>query len=188
MDIIKILKRHSLWLNGKPGGRRADFSDANLRGADLRGVNLSGADFMGANLSAARLVGANFTQANLPRANLSGANISYVTFSRACLRRANLAGVKASFTNFTGADLTEANLSGAKLEFSSGIPLNCGKGEDIIICDRLFSQMVYYLTRQNTSKLSPRCRDFLEGIPEDIADMFLNYRDDLRPIKMHIYK
>lgn len=49
MDIEKILKLHKKWLNGEPGGKCADLSDADLRyanlsDADLRGADLSDAD------------------------------------------------------------------------------------------------------------------------------------------------
>ena len=67
--------------------RRANLSDADLRGADLRGANLSDADLRGANLSDANLRGANLRGANLSDADLRGANLS-----DANLRGANLSG------------------------------------------------------------------------------------------------
>jgi len=36
-----ILKKHKDWLDGKPGGERADLRGADLRGADLRKADLS---------------------------------------------------------------------------------------------------------------------------------------------------
>lgn len=35
MDIQEKIRKHTLWLNGEPGGERADFQGADLRGADL---------------------------------------------------------------------------------------------------------------------------------------------------------
>lgn len=39
-ELKEILRKHALWLNGEPGGVRANLEGANLRGADLRGANL----------------------------------------------------------------------------------------------------------------------------------------------------
>ncbi len=55
IDLPEILKLHKLWLEKNPDGRRADLSDAHLRGADLLQANLSGANLRGANLSDADL-------------------------------------------------------------------------------------------------------------------------------------
>ena len=38
MNIKDILKKHSKWLHGKVGGKRADLRGANLYGANLRGA------------------------------------------------------------------------------------------------------------------------------------------------------
>ena len=43
-----ILNKHLAWINGDPGGKRADLSGANLYGANLSGADLSGADLYGA--------------------------------------------------------------------------------------------------------------------------------------------
>ena len=49
-QLQEILRRHKLWLDGAPEGRRANLSDANLNGAYLRDADLSGADLSDANL------------------------------------------------------------------------------------------------------------------------------------------
>ena len=69
-ELEVFLRKHKLWLEGKPDGERA-----NLTGADLTGANLYGADLSRANLSRANLTGANLTGANLTGANLTGANL-----------------------------------------------------------------------------------------------------------------
>jgi uncharacterized protein YjbI with pentapeptide repeats len=84
-ELKKIVDEHGLWLEGKPGGKRAnlrganlreaDLSEANLRGANLCGADLCGADLCGANLRGADLRGADLTGANLSRANLCGADL-----------------------------------------------------------------------------------------------------------------
>lgn len=52
--LSSILADHKLWVQGKPGGVRADLSGADLREANLRGANLSGADLSWANPSRAK--------------------------------------------------------------------------------------------------------------------------------------
>lgn len=74
-EIQKILKLHSMWLNGHATGTRADFSEANLTRADLTYANLKDANLRDANLSGADLTGANLTYANLSGAYLSGAKL-----------------------------------------------------------------------------------------------------------------
>lgn len=49
-ELNEILDKHVKWLRNKPGGFRANLSDANLYGANLSGANLSGADLYGAKI------------------------------------------------------------------------------------------------------------------------------------------
>ena len=65
MDIKKILKLHSEWLQDSDTGERADLSCANLSCA-----NLSRANFLNANLSWVNFLGANLSLADLSCANL----------------------------------------------------------------------------------------------------------------------
>lgn len=41
--LSSILAAHKLWIEGKPGGVRANLREADLRGAKLREADLSGA-------------------------------------------------------------------------------------------------------------------------------------------------
>ena len=57
-ELNVILKKHKKWLQGEPGGeranlQRADLQRANLQGADLQWANLQRADLRGANLRGA---------------------------------------------------------------------------------------------------------------------------------------
>ena len=61
MNVKEILRLHSLWLEGKDSGERADLTGADLSGADLTGADLTGADLTGADLSGADLWRANLT-------------------------------------------------------------------------------------------------------------------------------
>jgi len=64
-ELNEILELHKKWLNND-GGKRADFTDANLTGVRLADANLSHAD----------LTDAILTDADLTYANLTGANLS----------------------------------------------------------------------------------------------------------------
>ena len=81
-EFSEILKKHEMWLQNDPNGKRAnlsraDLSEAILSGANLSRANLSEAILSGANLSRANLTGAYLSRANLSGAYLSGANIDY---------------------------------------------------------------------------------------------------------------
>ncbi|MDY6148935.1 MAG: pentapeptide repeat-containing protein [Porphyromonas sp.] len=39
-ELIKILDKHTRWLNNEEGGKRADFREADLRGVDLQGADM----------------------------------------------------------------------------------------------------------------------------------------------------
>ena len=84
-EIYEKLRQHEMWLNNEEKGKRADFSNANLRRANLSGANLRRADLSGADLSGADLSGANLIDANLIDANLSGANLRYADLDYTCL-------------------------------------------------------------------------------------------------------
>ena len=84
-ELKEILRLHSLWLEDKEKGVRANLSETDLSWANLRGADLSGAGFSGANLSGAILRGANFSKADLSRASFSRADLR-----GAILRGANL--------------------------------------------------------------------------------------------------
>lgn len=83
--LTEILENYKKWLNGEPGGIRADLSGADLSGADLGVADLSGADLRSADLSYADLSGAkgllsaiDFMAANFERTN--DGYIAYKTF------------------------------------------------------------------------------------------------------------
>lgn len=69
-DISTALERHGLWLEGSPGGVRANFSGATLADLDLTGVNLRNAILKNANLLDASLSGADLSEAELQGSDL----------------------------------------------------------------------------------------------------------------------
>ena len=54
-ELTNALHLHTLWLNGKKNGVKAELYEADLRDANLSGANLRGADLYGANLRDADL-------------------------------------------------------------------------------------------------------------------------------------
>src|ERR1700761_8750793 len=98
------LEAHERLVEGRPGGRRAVLSFANLSGLDLSGRNLSEAD-----LSGAVLEGAKAMKANFERANLFGSDLRRADFRGANLRRADLRGASLRGANLSQADLTQAD-------------------------------------------------------------------------------
>lgn len=104
------LKKHKMFLIGKPGGARAvlkfkDLSRLNFRGADLSGCDFTGSILNGSNLGGGKYVGSSFYACDLRNADLEKAN-----FSRADFRGAYVAGA-----NLTGADLASADMREGKV-------------------------------------------------------------------------
>ncbi len=100
----EVLYKHKKWISEEEGGKRADLSLSDLRGANLCWANLCGADLCGADLRGADLRVANLCGADLSMADLRGANLRV-----ADLRGANLCGA-----DLCGANLSMADLRGAK--------------------------------------------------------------------------
>lgn len=145
-ELQNILKKHQLWLDGEPGGERANLEGVNLSEANLEGVNLRHANLEGVNLFEANLQRANLSNANLEKTNLVGAilmrtnlfeanlfeanlfnanlqganlqiaNLRKATLERTCLEKADLFGA-----NLTDANLERANLEGANLVHAIGL-------------------------------------------------------------------
>ena len=80
-EIIRLLRKHDQWLQGKPEGAQADFSKLDLSGLDLSSVNLSRA-----NLSDVSFKNCNLSGANLENANLYAAEFSYSMLAHAISR------------------------------------------------------------------------------------------------------
>ena len=76
-ELKAILDSHKAWLNGEPGGERANLRDVNMRVADLHEANLYGADLGGADLYGANLRDADLCDADLHGAKLYGADLDF---------------------------------------------------------------------------------------------------------------
>jgi hypothetical protein len=73
-----VLRDHAAWIANN-GGKRADLSGADLRGAHLSCTDLSGADLSGADLRGACLCHTNLRGADLREAELRGIKINFST-------------------------------------------------------------------------------------------------------------
>ena len=108
--IEAMLKSHKDFLEGKDGGKKADFSGANMAGIDLRHLNLTGINFSGAIMR-----GVNFKGADLRGAQFISSDLRTVSFSRTCLRDTDFSDASLSNINFSNSVLIGANLANAKL-------------------------------------------------------------------------
>ena len=131
IELKEILDAHKLWLEGK-GGKRANLTRADLRGAYLRDADLCDADLRDADLRGAYLRNANLRDADLSGAYLRNADLRDADLSGAYLRNANL---------------RDADLRGADLDYSAW-PLWCG-GLHVKTDRRLMAQLAYHFCDQN---------------------------------------
>ena len=83
-ELKVVLEKHQKWLQGEPGGERADLQMANLQWVDLQEANLQRADLREANLQRADLQRANLQRADLRGADLQGANLRGADFDYSC--------------------------------------------------------------------------------------------------------
>lgn len=118
--VASMVTSHQKWLDGIDGGKRADFTGANLSEISFKELDLSEAvfneaDLRGADFSGATLREAKFNDANLSGANLEGADLREAFFNRAILKRANLEEAFLRHALLKKANLEEANLEGADL-------------------------------------------------------------------------
>ena len=114
----EILSKHGKWLEGDPGGERADLSGANLKGADLKGVILKKAILTNARLEGANIEDAHLEGAQLRGAHLEGAQLGGAHLERADLYKANLERAYLWGAHLEGADLSFSILKGTDLRFS----------------------------------------------------------------------
>ena len=102
-ELAEALELHRKWLREEEGGRCADLTDADLRGAALRRADLRGAALRRADLRRADMRGADLRDADLRGADLTDADLRDADLRGADLRRADLRDA-----DLRGADLTDA--------------------------------------------------------------------------------
>lgn len=101
------VRKHELFVLGRAGGQRANFSYRNLTGLNLACKNLSEADFTGAIMVECDLSGTNLQRALLFCANLTKAKMVRANLTRADMRGAVLKGADLTAAELFNADLRE---------------------------------------------------------------------------------
>jgi uncharacterized protein YjbI with pentapeptide repeats len=134
--IENSLREHELWLaSWETKGRRANFSEQDLRGLNLGGASLrqaqlvmtllAGAELVDADLREAFMSEAVLDDAYLDAAKLNDADLRSATLRGACMASADLTGAFLTCadrekpdkcTDLTGADLTDAELKDARFD------------------------------------------------------------------------
>ena len=89
---------------------------AQFRNAELKGAYFGYCDLRAANFKAADLGEAHFREADLSAAVFDGANLRGANFARANLQRCSMIGADLTGANLWGADLRGANFAEARLD------------------------------------------------------------------------
>lgn len=80
----EVLKKHTLWIQGKEGGERLDLTGVDLTGVNFRASLLNEADFTRADLSLSDFQDAFFYKNNFLEVNLQKSFFLRTDFSRSC--------------------------------------------------------------------------------------------------------
>jgi uncharacterized protein YjbI with pentapeptide repeats len=110
-DFVAAIKSHELFVQGRPGGIRADLRFVRVPGIDLSSRRLEEIEFSGADLSGANLAGANLSRASLNCADITRANLSGAKLHRADLRGARVQGANFEFADMEGADFRQSTIA-----------------------------------------------------------------------------
>ena len=111
-DILSVIADHQRWLQGKAGGRRADFSWQDLTGHSLAFKDLRSAKFTGTILHGASLLSADLRDADLFGATLTDADLSSAQMTSADLRGALMQGARLEETTLDDADMRGGSIMG----------------------------------------------------------------------------
>ena len=119
-ELEKMAGLHVLWLEGKPGGQYADFSDMELAHLDLGGMDFEAASFRGAWIHgcdlSARLMCADFRGAELRGCSASDCSFEDANFTDAKCQNCGFVRTRFDGTRLRRARFDGCNFKRAKLE------------------------------------------------------------------------
>lgn len=109
-----ICAKHALWIYGKKGGERADFSNCLLENVNLANCNLCGADFISAtlnncNLNDASMCDADFSNAKFKQCSLRHLTAEGADFTESDFYNCDLRGAYFTASNFTNGKMADCN-------------------------------------------------------------------------------
>lgn len=108
--LLKLISvKHMMFLLGKPGGQRANFTNHDLTGINVNGMNLASAIFRGAILHKAQFTGCDFTDVDAFCADFSDA-----VFIGCDLRRFDGRGAKFDQASLSACDLRSSDFRPGK--------------------------------------------------------------------------
>ncbi|TVQ83110.1 MAG: pentapeptide repeat-containing protein [Micavibrio sp.] len=106
-ELSEIIKKHGMFMDGRPGGARAVIRDRDLSGLSFVEARLSQSDFTGCILRNCDFTDAVFISATLFGCDMTGAKLHHTNLSRADLRGADIAQADLRGAILDGADLRE---------------------------------------------------------------------------------
>lgn len=109
-ELNEVMARHTMFLRGQIGGRRAIIQYHNISGLNFHNQDLSQADFTGSSLRDADLSLGIFRSTCFFACDLRDADLSHANLSRADLRGSLLSGALMS-----GADLRDSDMREGKI-------------------------------------------------------------------------
>jgi len=115
-ELQNIFNQHELWLQKKPGGKKAIFHNIDLS-------NYTDETFQDVELERAEFNYCDFSESRFIRTDFNNANLQYNTFrnayfSSAFLDNANLSYSRCINTNFNDVMMFDADLSNCDLQFA----------------------------------------------------------------------
>lgn len=114
LTLDAMIKKHTMFLIGKPGGARIVLKFKDLSRLHFRSADISGADFTGSIMAGCHLEGGKFVGTSFYACDLYGANFENANCSRADFRGAYVICANLKNTDLTAADMREGKVTERK--------------------------------------------------------------------------